>query len=568
MKNRGLPNCIRYIGYGIFNDVRSRIPHYKSDIQDAWNYRIIPSTLFIFFANLLPAISFAQDMYDKTDQLYGVNETLMSSAIAGVVFGMFSGQPLCMVGVTGPITIFNYTVYELMKPRGTPFFPFMCWIYLWSMVMHFVIAITNMVSYIKIITLYSADVFGFFVCVVYLQKGVQILNNQFAVSLESGYCSVMISLLMVIFGVGCNVFGNNLHYFRGWFRKIFSDYGMPLAVIFFTAFTYFGGNLSKTELDKLPITKSFQPTHHGSDRSHGWFIHFWPPDNIAESDVFLAIPFAIDLTLLFYFDHNISSLMCQLKDFPLKKPSSFHWDFALLGLVTGISGLIGLPAPNGLIPQAPLHTQSLVVHNYKTGEVISVVEQRVSNTIQGLLTFLMMSGPLLVVLGLIPQAVLAGLFFIMGITGIHENSITNRIRYLFLNNDYVNNDPTCPLVFKEFDKYPNKKWFYVYLVLLILGFGAEFAITLTKGTIGFPGVLLLLAICAKWVWPLIIPLEELQMLDSPVADEVTIKNLKIMDEIKSQESSIIQNNSDIEADVIGTQERKSKLKLRNRNQNV
>ena len=79
-----------------------------------------------------------------------------------------------MVGVTGPITIFNYTVYELMKPRGTPFFPFMCWICLWSMVMHFIIAITNMVSYIKIITLVSsADVFGFFVCVVYLQKGVQ-----------------------------------------------------------------------------------------------------------------------------------------------------------------------------------------------------------------------------------------------------------------------------------------------------------------------------------------------------------------------------------------------------------
>lgn len=180
----------------------------------------------------------------------------------------------------------------------------------------------------------------------------------------------------------------------------------------------------------------------------------------------------------------------------------------------------------------------------------------------------MMSGPFLVVLGLIPQAVLAGLFFIMGITGIHENAITNRLRYLFLNDDYVKNDPTCPLVFKEFDKYRNKKWFYVYLVLLILGFGAEFAITLTKGTIGFPGVLLVLAICAKWVWPLIIPLEELQLLDFPVADEVTIKNLKIMDEIKLQENSSIQNKSDIEADVIGTQVKKSKLKLRNRNQNV
>lgn len=565
---RGLPKSIRFIGYGIFNDVRSRIPHYKSDILDAWNYRIIPSTLFIFFANLFPAISFAQDMYDKTDQMYGVNETLMSSAIAGIVFGMFSGQPLCMVGVTGPITIFNYTVYQLMKPRGTPFFPFMCWICLWSMVMHFIIAIGNMVSYIKIITQYSADVFGFFVCVVYLQKGVQILNNQFHVSLESGYCSVMISLLMVIFGVGCSVFGNYLHYFSRWFRKVFSDYGIPLAVIFFTGFTYFGGNLSKTHLEKLPITDSFQPTYHGNDRSHGWFIHFWPADNIAISDVFLAIPFAIDLTLLFYFDHNISSLMCQLKSFPLKKPSSFHWDFALLGLVTGLSGLLGIPAPNGLIPQAPLHTQSLVVENHATGEILSVVEQRVSNTVQGLLTFVMMSRPFLVVLGLVPQAVLAGLFFIMGITGIHENAITNGIRYIFLDNEYIKHDLTCPQVFRDFDKLPNKKWFYVYLLLQVLGFGAEFAITLTKGTIGFPGVLLILAICAKWVWPLIIPPSELQNLDSPVADEITVKNLKIIDEMKSQESHRSYNNSDTESVIIGSQINEPSITLRNRYENL
>lgn len=50
------------------------------------------------------------------------------------------------------------------------------------------------------------------------------------------------------------------------------------------------------ELLKLPTSKAFFPT---TDR--GWFIHFW---DIDVGDVFLAIPFAILLTILFYFDHN------------------------------------------------------------------------------------------------------------------------------------------------------------------------------------------------------------------------------------------------------------------------
>ena len=143
---------------------------------------------------------------------------------------------------------------------------------------------------------------------------------------------------------------------------------------------------------RLPITQSFQPTRNGEIRPHGWFIHFWPGENISVGDVFLAIPFAILLTFLFYFDHNVSSLMCQLKEYPLTKPASFHWDFLLLGLTTGLAGILGIPAPNGLIPQAPLHTDSLVIHD-KTGKRLSVVEQRVTNTAQGALTFLMMSRP-------------------------------------------------------------------------------------------------------------------------------------------------------------------------------
>lgn len=518
-------------GSGIAKDLRSRVPYYLSDFKDAYNYRVIPSAIYIFFTNLLPAIAFAQDMFDRTDNSYGVNEVLMSSAIAGVIFGLFSGQPLCIVGVTGPIAIFSYTVYDLMEGK-TKFFPFMCWIYLWAMVMHIVIALLNWVSFMKIISLFSCDVFGFFICIVYCEKAVAILSNQFTEKgAASGFCSVMISLLMVLFGLGSSIFGAELHYFKPTVRKVFIDYGVPAAVIFFTGFVHFGGWLDNANLARLPITKSYAPTKNDDSvgRSHGWFIHFWPNENLSVGDMFLAIPFALLLTFLFYFDHNVSSMMCQAREFPLKKPAAFHWDFLLLGLVTGLAGILGIPAPNGLIPQAPLHTSSLVVHDNHTGTPVSVVEQRVTNTIQGAFTFVMMTRPFLVILGLIPQAILAGLFFIMGMNGLHGNIIVNRIRFVFMDSKYIENDPTCPQIFKEMHAIPKdrRKWFLLYLALQIIAGVAEFVITMTKGAIAFPGVLVFFALCAKWIWPLIIPKEDLEYLDGAVVEDFISKSLDI-----------------------------------------
>lgn len=38
------------IGVGIMRDIRSRAPYYVSDWTDAWNYRVIPAVVLIFFA--------------------------------------------------------------------------------------------------------------------------------------------------------------------------------------------------------------------------------------------------------------------------------------------------------------------------------------------------------------------------------------------------------------------------------------------------------------------------------------------------------------------------------------
>jgi hypothetical protein len=147
--------------------------------------------------------------------------------------------------------------------------------------------------------------------------------------------------------------------------------------------------------------------------------------------VFIAVPFGFLMMLLFYYDHNVSSLTAQARQFPLKKPAGFHWDFFLLGCTCFVGGILGLPLPNGLVPQAPVHTDSLTVYETKLevtetkdgGEIrkplveaTAVVEQRVSHFLMGMAIWGTMTGPLLKVLHIMPAAVFAGVFFVVGVS--------------------------------------------------------------------------------------------------------------------------------------------------------
>ena len=78
--------------------------------------------------SILPALAFSLDMFAKTKMSYGVNEVLLASVLGAVVFALFAAQPLVIVGVTGPITVFNYTVFDIITDRGINYFAFMCWI--------------------------------------------------------------------------------------------------------------------------------------------------------------------------------------------------------------------------------------------------------------------------------------------------------------------------------------------------------------------------------------------------------------------------------------------------------
>ncbi|KAK2867881.1 hypothetical protein FQN49_003384 [Arthroderma sp. PD_2] len=442
--------------HGMKNDIKRRAPYYWSDWRDAWDYRVVPATVYMYFANLkeativkakhlhgvhsiLPALAFSLDMFEKTHMSYGVNEVLLASVLGAVVFSFLAGQPLVIVGVTAGET--------------------------------------------------------------------------------SAYLSIMVSLLVLMSCFICGAIGES-NFFNRHTRKFIEDYGTPLSIIFFTGFVHVG-QMRNVHVETLPTSKAFFPT---TDRS--WLVHFW---DIGVSDIFLAIPFAILLTILFYFDHNVSSLIAQGTEFPLRKPAGFHWDIFLLGLTTGIAGILGIPFPNGLIPQAPFHTAALCVtrqvadeeenHKGKSVRIIDhVVEQRASNLAQGLLTLGTMSGPLLVVLHLIPQGVMAGLFFIMGIQALLGNGVTQKLKFLLQDKELTS--PSNPLLRIE-----RRMAIWIFVAIELLVFGATFAITQTIAAIGFPVFILLLIPIRSFLLPKWFTLNELSILDGPTASPFTMESV-------------------------------------------
>ncbi|KAK1987778.1 HCO3 transporter family-domain-containing protein [Colletotrichum cereale] len=502
-------------GRGIYHDIKRRLPYYWSDIVDAWTYRTVASTVRMYFVNLLPAIAYTLDMYRRTGQFFGINEALFSSALAAVVFSILSAQPLTIVGVTGLISLFNFTIYDIIKVYDVSIYPqFMAWTGIWAAIFHWLVAIFNACDYMRYVTDFSSEAFGLYVGIIYIIKGVEELVNEFNTEgRAAGYLACMIAILYFGTVYSLEKLSSSTIWSAG-FRGILADYAYVIATIFWVGFSHIPGTLNGTHIMRVPVVDAFHPT-----QPRNWLIDFW---NLDAKWVFVAMPFGFLIMLLFYYDHNVSSITAQARQYPLRKPGGFHWDFFLLGCTTFVAGVLGLPMPNGLVPQAPVHTDSLTV--YKTelkivptseGEdteirrpvvkATRVVEQRISHLLMGLALVGTMTGPLLLVIHTMPAAVFAGVFFVVGWGSIESNSILQKFLYLQAEKRFVQRDEPLLQV--------RRRKIWLYIALQFVDVAACVAVSHTLGAIGFPILIILLIPLRVLVVPKWFSQKELQILD-------------------------------------------------------
>nr|CAD7393839.1 unnamed protein product [Timema cristinae] len=91
---------------------RRKVAQYWSDFKDAFSLQCIASWIFLYFACLSPIITFGGLLGQATGNNIAAMESLMSGFLCGVIYGLFSGQPLTILGSTGPVLVFESIVYE------------------------------------------------------------------------------------------------------------------------------------------------------------------------------------------------------------------------------------------------------------------------------------------------------------------------------------------------------------------------------------------------------------------------------------------------------------------------
>jgi hypothetical protein len=296
----------------------------------------------------------------------------------------------------------------------------------WSLIhagwMHYLLAIFNAHDWtMRYVTTFSTEIFSLLNSIIYFHKAIQELQRaQTSLSFAGFLYAIIGAIGTMLFAMFLSTAESWKPLFHRYIRMGLTEYAAAISIVVFIGMPHIG-QLATLDKDTLVVSTSFRPTL--PDRSV-FFVQFW---HLPLTWIFAAIIPGLVITVLFFFDHEVSSIICTIDRYGTKKPGGFAWDIVLLGTTTALCGILGIPPANGLIPQAPLHSESLM-HTEKEevqitvdGEtktevkaVRRVWEQRWSSFLHAGAILAFVSPPLQKVLGLTPTSVLAGLFLFMG----------------------------------------------------------------------------------------------------------------------------------------------------------
>lgn len=153
----------------------------------------------------------------------------------------------------------------------------------------------------------------------------------------------------------------------------------------------------------------------------------------------VSIVLGFSLSLLFFVAQNVCASMVSTPTNHLKKGDACHWDLLVVGLLNAVLSMMGLPWIHGVLPHSPLHARLLAdivpAHDsqhasHRAYVVVNVRETRVSGiAVHVLIALAVLFIP--ATLGLIPIAVLCGLFLYCAISTLRNNSLYERVLLLF-----------------------------------------------------------------------------------------------------------------------------------------
>ncbi|XP_062127243.1 electroneutral sodium bicarbonate exchanger 1 isoform X14 [Drosophila sulfurigaster albostrigata] len=469
----GLSRSGRLFG-GLINDFKRKIPWYLSDYKDALSMQCVASWIFLYFACLSPIITFGGLLSEATGKNMAAMESLVSGFVCGMGYGFFSGQPLTILGSTGPVLVFESIVYEFSMAQGWDYMTFRFWIGMWVAVICVVLVAIDASALVCYITRFTEENFATLIAVIFVYKAIEnvvVIGKTFPVNqgiydcictppLQSNasvlefakykwdscesYNGTLVGhdcgtpptenvfLMSVVLCTGTFILSTilkefkNALFFPSIVRQYISDFSVLIAIFAMTFFDYSLG----VPTQKLEVPHELKPTLN----TRGWLIPPFTEKNPWWSPIIAVFPAMLG-TILIFMDQQITAVIVNRKENKLKKGCGYHLDLFVLSGLIAICSMMGLPWFVAATVLSINHVNSLKLESECSApgekpQFLGVREQRVTH----IMIFLTIGGSVLLtpLLGNIPMPVLFGVFLYMGVASLKGLQFFDRILIMFM----------------------------------------------------------------------------------------------------------------------------------------
>ncbi|XP_028984947.1 sodium bicarbonate cotransporter 3 isoform X6 [Betta splendens] len=476
---------------GLVNDVRRKTPFLWSDIRDALSLQCLASILFLYCACMSPVITFGGLLGEATKGNISAIESLFGASLTGVAYSMFSGQPLTILGSTGPVLVFEKILFKFCCDYGLSYLCLRTSIGLWTAFLCLLLVATDASSLVCYITRFTEEAFAALICIIFIYEALEKLFH-----LGEVYPINMHDHLdnLTFYRCRCSPptnasadvqqmwISNNLtldsiqweqlsvkecRVLNGQFVGSACSHDGPYVpdvllwsvILFFTTFflssvlkqiknkRYFPTKVRSTISDfavfltimimvlvdylvGVPSPKLNVPDRfEPTSKSRGWLISPLGP-NPWWTLLAAAIP-ALLCTILIFMDQQITAVIINRKENKLKKGCGYHLDLLVVGLMLGLCSIMGLPWFVAATVLSISHVNSLKVESEcaAPGEQPKFLGIR-EQRVTGFMIFFLMGCSVFMTSALkyIPMPVLYGVFLYMGVSSLRGIQLFDRIK--------------------------------------------------------------------------------------------------------------------------------------------
>uniref|UniRef100_A0A6Q2XLW6 Anion exchange protein n=1 Tax=Esox lucius TaxID=8010 RepID=A0A6Q2XLW6_ESOLU len=476
---------------GLVLDLRRKAPFLWSDIRDALSLQCLASVLFLYCACMSPVITFGGLLGEATKGNISAIESLFGASLTGVAFSMFAGQPLTILGSTGPVLVFEKILFKFCSDYDLSYLSLRTSIGLWTAFMCLVLVATDASSLVCYITRFTEEAFAALICIIFIYEALEklvLLGEHYPINMNSQLdnltfstckCSPPSNATSEIQQVWnhSGVTPESISWaeltvkecsrLRGEFVGTSCGHDGPYipdvlfwsVILFFTTFflsaflkqfktrRYFPTKVRSTISDfavfltimvmvlvdylvGIPSPKLEVPDRfEPTSKNRGWLISPLGP-NPWWTMLAAAIP-ALLCTILIFMDQQITAVIINRKEHKLKKGCGYHLDLLVVSVMLGICSVMGLPWFVAATVLSISHVNSLKLESECSapGEQPKFLGIR-EQRITGFMIFILMGCSVFMtsVLKFIPMPVLYGVFLYMGVSSLKGIQFFDRIK--------------------------------------------------------------------------------------------------------------------------------------------